>query len=80
MNIKLIEGSYNVKEALELLTEFIHIKIRFQENKISGQCSEEDIKFREKRIKQLQKSLFDARAFVEQNGESISLKSSIEIG
>ena len=79
MNIKLIEGNYDSKEALALLTEIIHVKIRFQENKISGQCSEENIKFRENRIKQLQKSLFDAREFVEHKGDTISLKSFIEV-
>ena len=79
MNIKLIEGSYSSKDALELLTEIIHVKIRFQENKISGQCSEENIKSRENRIKYLQKSLFDAREFVERKGSNISLKFIIEV-
>ena len=80
MNIKLIEGSYSSKDALELLTEIIHVKIRFQENKISGKCSEENIKSRENRIKQLQKSLFDVREFVERKGSNISLESFIEVG
>lgn len=79
MNIKLIEGSYSSKDALELLTEIIHVKIRFQENKISGQCSEENIKSRENRIKYLQKCLFDAREFVERKGSNISLKFIIEV-
>ena len=79
MDIQLIEGQYTNTEALDLLTQLIHVKIKFHENKISSQCTEEDIKSRERRIKQLQKDLFEIRKFITANAESVSLKSFITI-
>ncbi len=79
MEIQLIEGQYSNNEAMELLTQLIHVKIKFHENKISGQCTEEDIKSRERRIKQLQKDLYEVRNFITAKGKSISLRSTIEI-
>ena len=66
-------------EAIELLTQMIHAKVKFHENIISNNDNEEDIKMRENRIKQLQKDLFDARQYIEKKGESVSIKASIEI-
>ena len=54
MNIQLIEGQFNKKEALELITQMIHIKIKFHENKINNNSNEEDVKYRETKIKNLQ--------------------------
>ena len=79
MDIQLIEGQYTNKEAIELLNQLIHVKIKFHENKISGQCTEEDMKSRERRIKQLQKDLFEIRNFITANAGAVSLKSSIAI-
>ncbi|NDB54123.1 MAG: hypothetical protein EB025_08660, partial [Chitinophagaceae bacterium] len=41
----------------ELITEMVNIKIQFHERKIAHSSSEEDIKHRENRIKQLQHQL-----------------------
>jgi hypothetical protein len=46
MKIKLISGHFNSQEALQLLTEMIHVKIRFHEGKINHHSNEEDIKMR----------------------------------
>ncbi|GAB2628857.1 hypothetical protein GCM10027035_23440 [Emticicia sediminis] len=79
MNIKLIQGQFGGREAIELITQMIHTKVKFHENIIGNNDNEEDIKMRENRIKQLQKDLFDARQYIENKGENVSINASIEI-
>ncbi len=61
MHIQLIEGEFKSNEALDLITQMIHIKIKFHENKIDKSEFEEDIKAREGKIKRLQKELFEIK-------------------
>jgi cob(I)alamin adenosyltransferase len=65
MNIQLIHGDFNAKDASEIITQMIQVKIKYHENKISQDHNEEDIKFREAKIKRLQKDLHDTRSFIE---------------
>lgn len=77
MNIELIQGQFNAKDAIDIITQIIHIKIKFHESKISNTSNEEDIKMREGRIKQLQKDLFNTRKYIEQQGGKITMQSEI---
>jgi hypothetical protein len=61
MNIQLLNGHFSSSEAIELLAQFVQVKVRFHENKIEKSQNEEDIKMRETRIKQLQKDFFEAK-------------------
>lgn len=61
MNIELIKGDFTPSEALDILTQLVAVKIKFHERKIEKSDSEEDIKMRERRIRQLQQSMHDAR-------------------
>lgn len=79
MNIQLIQGQFGGKEAIELITQMIHAKVKFHENIISNDDSEEDIKMRENRIKQLQKDLFNARRYIVKKGKNVTINASIEI-
>lgn len=79
MNIQLIQGQFGGKEAIELITQMIHAKVKFHENIIGENDNEEDIKMRENRIKQLQKDLFDARQYIQKKGENVNINASIEI-
>lgn len=79
MNIQLIQGQFNVKDAIDIITQMIHIEVKYHENKISNTSNEEDIKFCETKIKRLQKDLFEIRKFVETKGKKISLESTIKI-
>ena len=79
MNIQLIQRQFGCKEAIELITQMIHAKVKFQESIIGNNDNEEDIKMCENRIKQLQKDLFDARQYIEKKGDNISINASIEI-
>ena len=79
MNIQLLEGQFNKKDALDLITQMIAVKIEFHENKIQQASNEEDIKMRESRIKALQNNLKDLRAELESLESMVSLNSQIKI-
>lgn len=79
MNIQLIQGQFTQKDAINIITQLIQVKIQFQEDKIFEQSSEEDIKMRERRIKQLQKDLFDMRQTIELNGHSVNIQAVLTI-
>lgn len=79
MNLQLIQGQFTSTEAIELISQFVSTKIRFQEDKITASSNEEDIKMRERRIKQLQQELNDMRVFIETNGSVLNVRAAIEI-
>jgi hypothetical protein len=79
MDIHLIKGHFNPKEALEIITQMVHVKIKFQESKINSSSNEEDIKMRENRIKSLQRELFDARKYIETQKGMIDISADIEL-
>ncbi|MBN8701781.1 MAG: hypothetical protein J0M08_01865 [Bacteroidetes bacterium] len=80
MKIKLIQGAFGKEDAVSLLTQIIHVKIKFHENKIQKSHNEEDIKMRESRIKQLQKELYELRSAVNSITGIVYLDSTIEVG
>jgi hypothetical protein len=79
MILSLIKGNFTHKEAMELITELIHVKIKFHENKIKLADQEEDIKMREKRIKQLQKELYEVKNYIDRKKGNISLFGEISL-
>ena len=79
MKIQLIKGTFDAKEATDIIAQMIHVKIKFHESKISNLSNEEDIKFREGRIKQLQKELYEAVKYFKETKNTIDLSSDIEI-
>lgn len=78
MTLSILKGDFNKNEAIEILTQIIHIKIKYHENKINTSHNIEDIKMREKRITELQKDLFEARKYINQK-EKLSLESEITL-
>ena len=79
MNIQLIQGSFSARDALEIITQMIHIKIKVHEGKISHSSNEEDIKVRETKIKRLQKDLYDIRNFIDSCGGKVTIQSEIHL-
>jgi len=77
MNIQLIKGEFSPSDSLDLITNLINVKIKFQEKKILQGNNEEDIKMREAKIKQLQKDLFEVRKFIEKNSKNIGIEGQI---
>ncbi|WP_373511403.1 hypothetical protein [Persicitalea sp.] len=79
MELQLIKGHFGAQDAVEIITRMIDVKIKYHEGKITSESTEEDIKMREQRIKQLQKELFGVRNYVEDHKGNISLNSTIII-
>lgn len=73
MNIHLMQGVFSSKDALDIVTQMINVKVKYHESKISNSINEEDIKMREKRIKQLQKELYDLRQQYLDSNKNISI-------
>lgn len=79
MKINLIEGTYSVGEAQELLNKIIQVKIAYLESKISSSCNEEDIKQRENRIKSLQTQRADINKLSAEEMRGISIHLNIDL-
>lgn len=79
MNIQLIQGEFSSNDALELITLMIHVKIKYHENRITVNSSEEDVKYRESKIKNLQKELFDFRNNISADTKNIKIDANIKI-
>jgi hypothetical protein len=77
--LDLLRGHYTRREALDLLTQLIHVKIRFHESRITQDILEEDLKMREKRIRELQRDLYEAGKLLEKLDGHVSLEASILI-
>lgn len=79
MNIQLIHGEFNASDAIDLLSRMINVKIQYHEQKIAQNSSEEDIKYRESKIKGLQKELYDFRTDLNAKQGNLKLNAVIEI-
>lgn len=80
MTIQLINGSFSAREALDILTQMIHVKVKFHESKITDASTEEDIKTREKRIRDLQSDLYAIRQhLLRHEHDTISLQADIAL-
>jgi peptidoglycan hydrolase CwlO-like protein len=79
MNIQLIQGEFNSNDAMELITQMVHVKIKYHENKINSNSTEEDIKNREAKIKRLQKELFELRKTIHSKTNILKVEAIIKI-
>ena len=79
MNIQLIEGEFKSNDALDLITQMIHVKIKYHESKINNSEIEEDIKARETKIKRLQKELFEFRNQIDSKDKKIKINGILTI-
>ena len=74
MIIQLMQGQFKPTEAVEIISQMINIKIKYQESKITASCSEEDIKNRESKIIRLQKELNDAKNSILSKNEELKIE------
>ncbi|MCP1385738.1 hypothetical protein GVN20_18695 [Runella sp. CRIBMP] len=79
MNIPLLKGNFTQSEALDILTQLVHVKIKFHESKIEKSDNEEDIKMRENRIKNLLQDFYEAKQLILKQ-KQCDLNAEIHIG
>ena len=78
MELQLIKGHFSAQDAVSI-SSIIDVKIKYHEGKITSESSEEDIKMRERRIKQLQKELAEVRQHIGSKTGKISLDSIVTL-
>ncbi len=79
MKLTLIDGVFSAQDAAELISQMFSVKIKFHEQKISQSTSEEDIKFRENKIKNLQKELHEFREVMKGKVDAVSIQSLVNL-
>lgn len=79
MQIPIIQGQFNAKDAADIISKFIEIKIKYHEGKIKTDSSEEDIKYRETKIKTLQNYMKETRQFLLLKENNIVMEAIINI-
>lgn len=78
MNIQLIQGEFSASDALALVTQLVNVKIKYHEGKIERE-NEEDTKFRESKIKRLQKELYEWREGIHAAGKPVKIEALIKV-
>ncbi len=79
MEIKLVTGSFEQREALDLITRLIDVKIRFHEERIRKSDQEEDIKQRETKIIRLQQDLYTIRQELGRSDKRVSIDAELNV-
>ena len=79
MEIHLIDGQFSASDAITILTQLAEVKIKYHENKVKTSHNEEDIKMRERKIKNLQKELADSREHIKKQTSNITINSTINL-
>ncbi|WP_159466765.1 hypothetical protein [Dyadobacter sp. 3J3] len=80
MTIQLIKGEFEANDAIHLITQMIHIKIKYHEQKINLDMNEEDIKSRERKIRKLQENLFEIKKYIDNGSGKVAIESQVEVG
>ena len=61
MELQLIDGVFKRNEIMDIISRMIDVKINFHADKIEKSSDEDDIKMREKKIRQLQDTMHECR-------------------
>lgn len=79
MKITLLKGSFSPKDLQDIITQMIHVKIKYHEKKIADDDNEETVKMREKRIISLQKDLYELRGALSETKKLVNAEAEIHI-
>jgi len=79
MNFQLISGEFTSRDALDLIGQMIKVKIKYHENMIASSSNEEDMKYRESKIKRLQNELVELRNYLNSQTGNLKIDASITI-
>lgn len=77
--ISLAEGDFKAKDALEILTAYIHVEISLYKRKIDLENDHGKIAEYNAAIYRLQKTLFDVCLFLDKKNDDIHLSSKLYI-
>jgi len=77
--MQLIQGEFNTNDAITIISEMVNVKITFHTAKINDQSTEEDIKYRESKIKSLQNELAELRKMLLSKNGSVKMNAFLTI-
>lgn len=80
MQLQLLKGAFSKTEAIALISQLVEAKIKFHEQKIDSDSSEEQIKMREGRIKELQQQWKAMREAILAGSGTVEAEGMIEVG
>lgn len=76
--LQLLHGTFSAQEALSLITQLIHQKIRFHEAKMEQCSNQEQVRAHANRIVELQRDLYTAKEYIDKKRTRITLEGNIE--
>jgi hypothetical protein len=80
MILDVLNNEFSPKDAEIIITQIIHISIKYHEHKLKGNSEdEENVKLRENKIIELQKCLYESLDLINKNTQTINLKAQIII-
>ena len=77
--ISLTEGDFKAKDAMEILTAYIHVEISMYQRNMELEKDPDKIAHYAESIHRLQKILFEACEFIERKNGAIHLSSKLDI-
>ena len=77
--ISLAEGDFKAKDAMEILTGYIHVEISLYQRNMELENDADKIAYYAESIHRLQKILFEACEFIERKNGAIHLSSKLDI-
>lgn len=79
MVVHQLQGRFKASEALVLVTQMIHLKIKHHESKLKQDSSVDEVKYQEAQIKSLQKELFELTSRLDGQGNNLKIDAIITI-
>lgn len=79
MDIPLIHEQFSSSEALDMVTRFVHLNIRFYEDKLAREADPARIEAHRQRIRDLQKYLYQTGQTLAQRAEPVTLQVALNI-
>lgn len=77
--ISLLKGDFKAKDAMEILTAYIHVEISLYQRKMDLESDPVTIAYYTESIHRLQKILFEACEFIERKNGAIHLSSKLDV-
>jgi hypothetical protein len=79
MDIQLIQGEFSTAETIDIVAQMVQVKIRFHECAIASNSSEEDIEYRESKIRTLQRELHELKQQYTLPNQRLTMEATISL-
>ncbi|MCU0421614.1 MAG: hypothetical protein MUC81_02295 [Bacteroidia bacterium] len=77
--LSLANGTFSAKDAMQLIHDWVDVKIKYHESKIAASLDAEDVKMREHRIQKLQSDRANLREWLKAANDKVTLHVQLEM-